>query len=433
MAAAVFFPADGRRSSHFDATFRSSTRRSTAASEMVAEPTGKASLPCRISRETTRSSSPSVKGSAATKRRSSFHTGPPPFPRANAGVVRVLSAWNPSVARTATPASRGGAAAVSVSCASITVSRRSQSFGDTGGSGGGGGRRRRIGLPRVGEGLVGLGAGPRGDHEVSAGEASPAFEPVPLRGEGPVRWVTGVHVGGVEAEAAEEMTVVGDGHVGVGREISKVGPGESVSVSRTNAKVWSHSKKAPRRASRVDAWRPPAATRTCGCAPAGSPRARTTRTNRYDILSTRSCLLRSIAGVSSGTGGGGRRTGIDTCRGITGGGGATVCGGGGCSSSGCFSSDAASSASGSFSSGAGVAAAAGSASSGGFSMVDPSPAGAGVVSSTVFSGSGGSSAGVASLLGASLASGGGGASASAAAAGGSGSGGGGGGGRGTSR
>nr|CAB3452004.1 unnamed protein product [Digitaria exilis] len=415
MAAAVFFPADGRRSSHFDATFRSSTRRSTEASEMVAEPTGKASLPCRISRETTRSSSPSVKGSAATKRRSSFHAGPPPFPRAAAGVVRVLSAWNPSVARTATPASRGGAAdtldrdvAAAAPVAVVDVAGESAFHASA--------KASSAWVPAHVATMRSAPARRRPPsslyHCVARGPSggSRACTSAVSKQRPPRKW---------RSSATDTSASGGRSHT----EISRVGPGESVSVSRTNAKVWSHSKKAPRRASRVDAWRPPAATRTCGCAPAGSPRARTTRTNRYAILSTRSCLLLSIAGVSSGTGGGGRRTGMDTCRGIT--------GGGGCSVSGGFSSDAASS--GGFSSGAGVAAAAGSASSVGFSVVDPSPAGAGAVSSTVSSGFGGSSAGAASLLGASLASGGGGASASAAAAGGSGSGGGGGGGRGTSR
>jgi len=45
---------DGRRSSHLDATFLSSTCRSMVASEMLAEPKGKASSPWRTSRETMR-------------------------------------------------------------------------------------------------------------------------------------------------------------------------------------------------------------------------------------------------------------------------------------------------------------------------------------------------------------------------------------------
>nr|ACR36406.1 unknown [Zea mays] len=174
-------------------------------------------------------------------------------------------------------------------------------------------------------------------------------------------------------------------------ETSSVGPGESVAGSRTNAKVWSHSKKAPRRASRVDAWWPPAATRTWGCAPAGSPRARTTRTNKYGILSTRSCLLCTIGSSSWGGGGANWRTGIDTCRGIRVGVGSNwrtgidtcrgirvgVGSGGGLntgSSSGGFSSDAATASAVITCASSGASVAGSESASDGFSVVAPSPA-----------------------------------------------------------
>lgn len=76
---------------HFDATFRLSTRLSMAASEMLVEPTGKASLQWSTSREMTRQSS-LVKGSTVTNTRPSFNAGS--LLRVT-GVVRVLSAGNP--------------------------------------------------------------------------------------------------------------------------------------------------------------------------------------------------------------------------------------------------------------------------------------------------------------------------------------------------
>ncbi|BAS94149.1 Os05g0429751, partial [Oryza sativa Japonica Group] len=107
-------------------------------------------------------------------------------------------------------------------------------LGARGGDGPRAGRRMGVGMPGVGEGLVGLGPQPHGEHDLAAGLlATLVLEPVPLGSQRGVRRHTDRHLGEVEPHAADEVVAAGeifglDGHLEHVRLEVRRGEGEDL-------------------------------------------------------------------------------------------------------------------------------------------------------------------------------------------------------------